>query len=227
MDAALADEIEHSLRELGDPARALQERRYLKSSLQHYGVTVPLLRREVASWVALYKRQLDRDLVVGVCQELWSRTVHETRAFAVYLLDKCSKLLVPDDLVLVERMVREAKTWAFVDDLATSTVPPLLERCPDRGAILDRWAADEDFWIRRTALLALLPGLKKSDAEWPRFTRYAVQMLDEKEFFIRKAIGWILRDVSRRRPEPVRAFVAEHGARMSGVTRREATKYLG
>lgn len=97
---------------------------------------------------------------------------------------------------------------------------------PDRtGDRLDAWATDEDLWLRRSALLALLDPLR-TGGDLARFERYATAMLDETEPFIRKAIGWILRDIGRKRPERTRAFVERHLARMSGVTFREALEVL-
>ena len=91
--------------------------------------------------------------------------------------------------------------------------------------MLDRWSSDDDFWIRRSALLAWLRPLRHG-ASLDRFLAYADGMLDEKEFFIRKAIGWVLREVGKRRPEEVSPWLAPRTHRASGVTMREATKYL-
>ena len=107
----------------------------------------------------------------------------------------------------------------------------LVERLWPRGlskeaAKLDLWAKDDDFWIRRSALLALLLPLRRGEGDWRRFVRYADGMLDEREFFIRKAIGWILRETSKRSPKRVADFLELRLARTSGVTFREAVKYL-
>ena len=80
--------------------------------------------------------------------------------------------------------------------------------------------------MRRTALLAQLRALRHGGGDFALFAEIAAPMLEEREFFIRKAIGWVLREVSKKRPELVRDFLAEHGARASGLTRREASKYL-
>jgi 3-methyladenine DNA glycosylase AlkD len=85
---------------------------------------------------------------------------------------------------------------------------------------------DEDFWLRRSALLALLLALRRGGGDFERFARYADPMLDEREFFIRKAIGWVLRDMSRKRPDLVYAWLEPRAARASGVTAREAVKHL-
>jgi len=91
---------------------------------------------------------------------------------------------------------------------------------------VDAWARDADFWVRRAALLAFLPGLRRGAGDLPRFLDHADRMLTEREFFIRKAIGWVLREAGRRRPDEVFTWSLPRAARMSGVTRREAVKYL-
>jgi 3-methyladenine DNA glycosylase AlkD len=93
------------------------------------------------------------------------------------------------------------------------------------GDVLDRWAADADFWVRRAALLSQLRPLRDG-APLDRFARYADAMLGEREFFIRKAIGWVLREAGKQRPADVVAWLADRTDRASGVTMREAVKYL-
>jgi 3-methyladenine DNA glycosylase AlkD len=145
---------------------------------------------------------------------------------AVELLELGSALLCAGDVELLERLLRESRTWALVDGLAASVVGPLVEREPSLGPTLDRWAADDDFWLRRSALLALLGPLRRGGGDWERFARYADSMLEEREFFIRKAIGWVLRDTSRKRPDLVADWLEPRAARASGVTVREAVKHL-
>jgi len=86
-------------------------------------------------------------------------------------------------------MLRASGTWALVDPLAADVMGSLVERCPELTATLDRWVADPDFWLRRSALLALLVPLRRGGGDFGRFAGYADQLLDEREFFIRKAIG--------------------------------------
>jgi 3-methyladenine DNA glycosylase AlkD len=93
-------------------------------------------------------------------------------------------------------------------------------------AILDRWAVDGDFWIRRSALLALLLPLRAGAGDFDRFCAYAEPMLGEREFFIRKAIGWVLRETSKKQPDRVYAWLEPRAGQASGVTVREAVKYL-
>src|SRR5262249_48021622 len=113
-----------------------------------------------------------------------------------------------------------------IDPLAASVIGRLAERHPELGAMLDRWASDQDFWIRRAALLALLAGLRGGDGDFARFSRYADQMLDDTEFFVRKAIGWVLREPAKKRPDLVYEWLVPRATRASGVTIREAIKPL-
>lgn len=218
-------EIEAVLRPLGTPKRAAGSKAYLKSDLDFLGVTTPDLRRAARGWLAgrpfFGPAELRR-----VTAALWETSVHELRAFAIELLVARQALLDSSDLDLLESFLSRSDTWAYVDTLAVQVVGPLVERDRKLNARLDRWARDRDFWIRRSALLALLRPLRKGGGDWPRFVRYADLMLDEKEFFIRKAIGWVLREVAKKHPARVRAFLDERAGRVSGVTMREAVKYL-
>lgn len=220
----LATEIDAELRARARPERAEQEKAYLKSSLEHYGTSMPAIRGAVRSVVG--RAALGHDDVVALVEELWALPVHERRQAAVEVLEFYQARLVAGDMPLLERLLRESRTWALVDGLAASVVGPLVEREPEAAAVLDRWARDEDFWIRRSAMLALLLALRRGEGDFARFTRYADAMLEEKEFFIRKAIGWILRDTARKRPDMVFEWLLPRAARASGVTIREAVKPL-
>ena len=223
--SVIASEIDTDLRSSGAPDRARHEKAYLKSELAHYGVSVPAIR-EVAKGVRKRYPELAHDELVCLVEALWEVPVHERRMVAVELLDLYSTVLVPTDMALLERLVREARTWALVDGLAASVAGPLVEREPAAAAVLDRWAVDADFWIRRAALLALLLALRRGEGDFTRFSRYADAMLAETEFFIRKAIGWVLRDTARKRPTMVYEWLLPRAGRASGVTLREAVKPL-
>jgi len=222
---AEAAAIEASLRGLGTPQRAASEKAYLKSDLEFTGTAVPAVRATVRAWCRA-RPDLTYTELIAVTEALWARPVHECRMAAVELLDANPGLLRPGDAALIARMLRTARTWALVDGLASNVMGGLTERHPELTAVLDRWAGDEDFWLRRSAMLALLVPLRRGDGDFGRFAGYADQMLEEKEFFIRKAIGWILRDTAKRRPEMVAAWLEPRAHRASGVTMREAVKPL-
>jgi 3-methyladenine DNA glycosylase AlkD len=224
---ALANELEARLRVLGTPERAAQERAYLKSSLDFLGVTVPAGRVAIKAFLRDHPELDTRAEVLALVDALWTGTVFERRRAAVEVLSLRVGILELRDLAVVERLVRDSHTWALVDGLAGDIGGRLVARHdgPDVTNTLDRWATDDDFWVRRSALLAHLVELK-SGVGFERFARYADAMLEEREFFIRKAIGWVLREEGRRRPEVVTAWLLPRASRASGVTLTEALRWL-
>ena len=218
-------DFETSLAAVGTPRRAEGQKRYLKSELEFLGVTLPEIRKVVERWLREHPAVAHAELVRLVAA-LWRRRVHELRMIGIELLESRVEILGPGDVGLVEWMVRRSKTWAYVDPLAIRVMGDLVRRHPELGTTLDRWSGDDDFWIRRSAMLALLPSLLEGGTGWDRFSGYADSMLEETEFFIRKAIGWILREISKRDPARVSAWVAGRTPRISGVSLREAVKYL-
>jgi len=221
--AALA--VAEALRAVGTPERAVQEKRYLKSELEFFGVTVPELRRVVVAAVRGYPG-LDGAGMVAWAVALWGEPVHERRMAAVEILTLAAPRLGAAELAVLERLVRESGTWALVDGLAGNVAGEIALRDPRSWPVIDGWAADADFWVRRSALLALLRGIRAGQPELPRFTRYAEPMLAEREFFIRKAIGWVLREISKHDPDWVASWTRRHLSEMSGVTYREAVRRL-
>jgi 3-methyladenine DNA glycosylase AlkD len=217
----IANTVTRALEKAGSLERAAWDKSYLKSDLEHWGVTLPALRAILAPFKLLPRAEL-----LPLVDALWKGKIHDRRAAAVVLLEKRAKVLEPSDMDLVERLLRESKTWAFVDTLAVHVAGALVTAHPALAKRLDRWSKDDDFWLRRSAMLALLAPLRAGGGDFDRFGRYADAMLEEKEFFIRKAIGWILREVSKKRPELVASWLEPRAGRASGLTIREAIKHL-
>ena len=222
-----ADAIDAALKAAGNPERAARDLAYLKAppGIVSYGVGVPEMRRQAKAFLRA-NRDLPLDDLVALVIELWERPIHSTRAYAVELLHERKSDLRADHIDLIERMIRESFTWAYVDGLAANIAGELVERFPDLIRTLDRWSHDDSFWVRRSSMLALLHPVRKRGDGFDRFARYADSMLEEKEFFIRKAIGWILREVSKKYPELVVGFLEPRIDRVSGLTLREGAKYL-
>ncbi|WP_329191853.1 MULTISPECIES: DNA alkylation repair protein [unclassified Streptomyces] len=225
--AEAANQLIEQLARLGTSQRAAWDRDYLHSDLVHLGVPIPDLRRAVN---ATRRRlpPLARPDALALADLLWTSNIYEHRQAAVHLLTHHAALLTPADLVTVEAMLRTAHTWALVDTLAVHGAGVIaLQHEEAAGLALDRWAVDADFWLRRSALLALIPGIRAGEPDLKRLGRYADAMLEEPEFFIRKAIGWVLRETSRRDSHFVTAWVEPRVDHISGVTLREAVRRLG
>lgn len=223
--APSAATLDAALRENANPDRAVKEQQYLKSDLAHYGVSVPVIHRLATHAAA----GLDRSSLLVLVTRLWDEPaeapVFERRFLAADLLSNRTDLLKPDDMPFVERLCREARTWAIIDTLAPRVVGPLAERYPAGiECTLDRWARDDDFWMRRAALLSHLVPLRQGRGDWQRFARYADELLNDREFFVAKALGWVLRDTGRGRPQMVLEWVEPRFAFMTAVTAKEAIK---
>ncbi|GAA1863029.1 DNA alkylation repair protein [Brevibacterium marinum] len=152
--------------------------------------------------------------------------VYECRSAATMVLVQTKDHLGVGDSDFFERLLRQAQTWALVDPLSGDAIGPLSELDAGFDPVLERWAGDDDLWIRRSALLAHLRPLREGRGDFDRFARFADAMLEEKEFFIRKAIGWVLRDTARKRPDLVFDWMLPRAHRASGVTMREVVKHL-
>ena len=223
---SLVRELERDLRAVGDEERSRGAKAYLKSDLEFIGVTAKPLRKVALDFLDRHPG-FDGAWLKELAVVLWQQPVFELKAVAVALFERNVQLLEVADLELVERLLRRSHTWALVDWLCTKVAAPLVERDPAvTEATLRRWSIDDDFWIRRASMLAQLPALRAGGGDFELFASLASSMVDEKEFFIRKAIGWVLRDVSKKRPGLAYSFLLEHLDKVSGLTFREGSKYL-
>lgn len=205
--------------------RAAVGKAYLKSDLRFYGTTVPEIRR-AANDFAREHRDLSRAELRAIVSELWSTDVYELRSAGIALLSRYAALLEERDLPWLIGFVRRSKTWAHVDWLAADVIGGVVGESRTALRRLPAWARDDSFWVRRTALLAQLRPLSHEGGDFELFARLAAGMLAERGFFIRKAIGWVLREVSKKRPRLVFEFLRDHRSEVAGLTLSEGAKYL-
>ncbi len=226
---AVAELLQQQLAAVATPQRAVSERAYLKSDLQHLGTTVPAMRSIVKAWWRTHEAahgKLTHDELFALADALWAKPVHESRMAAVELLVAKPALLGLDDVPWLYNTLRDCRTWALLDTIAGSVVADLTAREPDDLLPhLDRWVHDSDFWIRRSAVLALRTLLRR-DEQLDRFFAYATTLLPETEFFIRKVIGWVAREVAARHPELVSQWLRNNMTAMNLVTLREPMRRL-
>lgn len=206
-------------------ARARGAKLYLKSELQFLGVSVPAIRREARAFQRTHP-ELDRRTLARLTKQLWATGVHELRSLAIAILERYVQHLRADDVSLLLKFASSADTWAHIDWLAIKVLGPIVAREPALSERLIACGKDSNFWVRRSALLALHDPLLAGRGDFALFERLAVPLLPEREFFIRKAIGWVLRATARRTPERTIGFVERYAGQMSTVTFREATRAL-
>jgi 3-methyladenine DNA glycosylase AlkD len=224
--AGFVEELDVHLRAAADPDRAPAEQAYLKSGLTHLGVGVPATRRAVKTTLVRHG-PVGHDDLIAVVDALWAATVHERRLAAVEVLTASTDPLSVADAAWLEDLLRGCRTWALLDPLAIGVGGVLVERDPPGwDPVVRRWADDADHWVRRAALLVHLPALRRGEGNWDRFAELADRMLEEREFFVRKAIGWVLRETAKQRPELVADWLEPRAHRAAGLTVREAVKPL-
>ena len=217
--------VRDGLAPLADPDRAAGQAAYLKTDEPMLGVRVPDVRR-VARAAAKTAGFTSTEQIIAATRTLWdgARNREERRAAIGLLLAPVVKQFVtPAVMDLVHHMVVTGAWWDLVDELVRVQ---LIVRDHDRAgedARMRRWARDADMWVRRYAILHQLQAKETTDAGL--LADVIDPNLGDGEFFIRKAIGWALRDYARTDPDWVRAFVAER-PEMSALSRREATKHL-
>jgi len=229
------------LKSNSNPERARQEKRYLYSDLKHYGVSV-WERRKYGKKVNQDIKRLSKKDALSLVKKFWAMPYFEERAMALGILDVHKDSLNISDMPLIEKMMREARGWAFLDSLIIPFMPIVIRKNKKAYNYLRKWIADKDFWVRRSALLAQLLFFRKDDnGDRELFFEMAKSQFDEgwidKEykdaesrkrarFFIRKAIGWTLREMSVKQPKIVAEFAEKYKDQMSGLTYREATRKL-
>ena len=219
-------QIERELRAASKPGRGEYEKRYLKSKLDFIGADAAALHA-CAKRFARENKGISRASLLDIADAMWATGLHEVRSVAVLAMIELSDQLGPAELPRLRRWVVESDGWAIVDTIGTRLLPRMVAKDARVLAVMDKWAVAKSLWVRRAAMLSLLLPLRSGDlTEWRRFVRYATPQLSEKEFFIRKAIGWVLREVSKKSPDAVFEFLMKNRAAVSGLTLREGSKYL-
>lgn len=216
-----------------DAERAAPMQAYMKSALPFRGIAAPLRRRLTAGAVKAHPAA-DSAALARMMRALWRGARFREERYAAVELPRLGrlhpKLVTLDLLPLVEEMIVSAAWWDLVDDLSANALARLLERHPhEMKPRLRAWAKGDDLWLRRAAMLAqrsldaaafdaallyetILPSIGSG--------RFA------NEFFIRKGIGWALRERSYAAPAEVRAFCEEYAAQLSPLSVREALRVI-
>ncbi|MFD4901801.1 DNA alkylation repair protein [Streptomyces sp. NPDC058411] len=227
-ESALADTVLSRLTTLypqvADPVRAAGAAAYMKNVAPFLGIPTPQ-RRLVSREVLAGTGRPDEGDCTAIALRCWELPEREYQYFgADYLrrhVARCSSGFVP----VLRHLVGTVPWWDTVDLLAAHVAGPLVSADPGLGTVMDRWIEDDSVWIARTALLHQLRYKERTDAE--RLFRYCLLRADHPDFFLRKAIGWALREYAKTDPEAVRGFVDGARDRLSPLSVREALKNIG
>jgi 3-methyladenine DNA glycosylase AlkD len=197
-------------------------RAYMKDRFEFLGVPAPERRRLAAPFLASMKGA-GQERLLEVARTLWALPYREYAYVAADLLRRHERTLSPSALGPLRDLVTTDSWWDGVDPLS-HVVGTIVRSHPDVADQMDRWAADPDLWVVRVAIIHQLGW--KADAEPERIFGYCELQAGHPDFFVRKAIGWALRDLARSYPVEVRSFVESHRGVLSPLSVREATKHL-
>ncbi len=199
----------------------------MKSALPYYGLAAPdlraLLRAHLAAYSPASRRGHEATLLA-----LWDEATHREERYVAIRLARhrvASPWRDVASLATWRHLVVTGAWWDVVDETAAHLVGDVLARHREGATPVVRgWATDEDLWLRRTAVIAQLGRRESTDLD---LLTHAIEAnLDDRSFWLRKAIGWALRDYARTDPDWVRSRVETYGDRLSGLSRREATRHL-
>jgi 3-methyladenine DNA glycosylase AlkD len=225
----VVDAVRTALAAAGDPERVVGQQAYMKSAMPYRGLTSPELRAVLRPILAdpAY-RITDRGEWESAVRDLWDGATHREERYAATALTGHRAYLAwqdPQTLPLYRHLIVTGAWWDHVDEVASNRVGPiLLSHNEVVTPVMRAWATDDDLWLRRTAILSQLTFKEHTDLT---LLRDAIEPnLADTSFWIRKAIGWALRQYARTDPGYVRDLVTEYGERLSGLSRREALKHL-
>lgn len=221
---AWSAQVVASLQPLADPARSAGMHAYMRQRFAFFGIATPQRRHAVS---ALLRAAQPAGELLANAAALWQRPERECQYVAVDLLARQVARLGLADLPALFALVRARSWWDSVDGLAgvIGDIVRVARRAdPQAVRTMDAALADDDFWVRHVALLHQLGWRGETDTG--RLFGYALEQAGDGEFFIRKAIGWALRDYAWHDPAAVAAFLAGPGRQLAALSRREAGKHL-
>jgi len=219
----LTRRIRRELKAHADPEKAGPMQAYMKTDQPFYGVMAGT-HREIARSACGEFPDLTREEWETVILELWNGSYREEMHQAIHVAERYRRYRTSSAWPLFERLVHEATNWDTLDWIAGKLVSPLVLRHRRFERDLVRWSKSPIMWVRRASLIAHLH--HRGELNCDLLEETILRLAHEKEFFIRKAIGWILREASKTDPERVERFVDAHADELSGLSKREAMKRI-
>lgn len=216
--------ITHALGAHRNADLAQKMKAYQRDQFEFLGIQAPT-RRLICQQLPQPSSEPRLILETALC--LWQQTEREYQYVACDLLKKNIQFFNISHLPEFKKLLQSQSWWDTVDGLSSAISDLVLRETllnPSCQAVMDTWLLDPDFWVRRSAMIHQLGWRQHTDTQ--RLGNYALQLAPEKEFFIRKAIGWALRDHAKHKPAWVGGFIQKNAHLFSGLTVREATKNI-
>ena len=210
-----------------EPGRAEQVAAYMKVERRYLGVPMPAINDLTKVW----RRELTLEERVALADGLWRTDIHEARVTAAKLLTQARIKGDEPFWRLIVSWLPDFDGWAIADHVCMAGQRRVVAD-PSRIDEVEYWTGSDHLWTKRAALVITLPWTKQNHpspedlAVRDRVLGWAAGYVDDKEWFIQKAVAWWLRELSKHDPARARAFLSQHGDRMKPFARKEAGKYL-
>jgi len=215
-------ELEKRFQEHRDSENAVQMEAYMRNQFRFLGIKAPL-RKNLLKPFLLQSNRPSVDDLKTVVMALWENPYREFQFSAIELTSKYNNVLDKNSFALFEYMITTKSWWDTVDFIAANLVGNLVKKYPDQGMKqINKWRKSQNLWLVRTSIIFQLK--YKSDVNELFLFSIIVENLDHPDFFIRKAIGWALRQYAKFNPKSVLEFVNDH--ELSGLSKREALKHF-
>lgn len=221
---SIAEQVKTTLAPLADPVQAARMSAYMCEQFAFLGIPTPARRAALGPLLRELKGA-DPALLLDTADALWQAPQRECQYAAIDLLAAHVKQFDETHIDALLGLVRRVSWWDTVDALAVLIGSVVRADKAPRQPRMDQAVRHADLWTRRVAMLHQLGW--RADTDSARLFGYALRLAHEDDFFIRKAMGWALRNYARHDPEAVRAFLRAQGDTLSPLTRREAGKHLG
>lgn len=225
MPSQLVAKIRQALAENANPEKAAGMRAYMKSAMPYRGVQTPIRRKLVRAALRAHLPQSREDWLAAVL-DLWRDAAYREERYAAQDVTGAPSFRAYRDLEtlpLYEEMVVSGAWWDLVDDVATHKLRELVDNHPAKmAAEMRAWSTDPDLWKRRSSIICQVK--RKEATDLALLFDCIEPNLDDPDFFIRKAIGWALRDLAWTDLPTVADYVARNTARLSALSKREALK---
>ena len=207
-----------------DEALAVRMKQYMKGQYTYFGIPSPLRRDILREFLKVYGLPKVDDINM-ITKDCWDQPEREFQYFIMEILGKMARRAEPDRIDLYEYISVNKSWWDTIDYIASNLVGVHFQKYPEQiKPQTEKWMDSENMWLQRISLLFQLKYKAKTDVEL--MSRYIERLLGSKEFFINKAIGWILREYSKTNAEWVLNYVNENKNLLSGLSYREALKWL-
>lgn len=209
-----------------NPKLAVGMKAYQKNKFEFFGITTPT-RREICKPILLHGKSLSKKETIDIAKKLWNQPHRECHYLAQELLfQNLKKSLEKSDIVWLEWLVLNNSWWDTVDFIAPKLISIYFKKFPEeRNKKVDEWIVSNNTWLIRSALLFQLKYKDETDVVF--LFKTILRVCHTKEFFINKAIGWMLRENAKRIPEIVSDFIDDNRNRLSNLSVREGLKHIG